>query len=565
MGLGTLTNRSAGQTILDTFFNDIHSAINGDFVGRNTSGVPTSGQNLGTSAIPWGTIRASSVVLNGSTVDTSQLSRPQNLVTSGKTRTTSNQPAFITPTGSAASFTIYGSTTNLVFDVNGTSVSVTTDIAKTGLTTGPAATNTCLINDSEAAAQDKTRHWGEENYKTITVDTMGANFSAKVGTFQAMKLDNGTTTEYFYGYIESSVKLSRCYRGFFYNSSLAPTNRIVMSDNNVITILSTGWVFVENNATTVDVSYTNPVYSTTAPASPATGDYWYDLSNNVWKRYDGASFQIINRTLVGVVAIDSTNCVAARCMPFYKQYSTEGKLDLQVATTEIIRARNPNATLSVAGNRFAFVGQAPTWNITTMLAAAADMYNSTEQASTYYYLYIKDTGETIISDIAPYGAHGDKYTRYHPHNPWRMVGVAFNNGSSNLTQVISGDDPKMYFRVTGLTSVTGGTAVIFSTLDTDLYSMHNLSTGKVQIPKSGVWLLSSSLLWTGGAAILSVYVNTTLTQRFMGGAAAAGGHAAAYALRFVKDDIVELRFDATATGAAGGTEYSNWAMTWLGE
>src|SRR5437868_6729569 len=111
MGSNTLNNRSAGQTILDTFFNDIHTALDGDLIGRNSSGVPTSGQNLGTAAIPWGAIRANSLVLNGSSVDTSKLTSPSNRVISGKKRSTSNQPAFITPNGAAASFLLAAAST----------------------------------------------------------------------------------------------------------------------------------------------------------------------------------------------------------------------------------------------------------------------------------------------------------------------------------------------------------------------------------------------------------------------------------------------------------------------
>jgi hypothetical protein len=59
------------------------------------------------------------------------------------------------------------------------------------------------------------------------------------------------------------------------------------------------------------------------------------------------------------------------------------------------------------------------------------MYNATEQASTMYYLYISDEGETIISDISPY-FRAELRGEYHPHNPWRCVGLAFNDGSSDI-------------------------------------------------------------------------------------------------------------------------------------
>jgi hypothetical protein len=431
MGLNTLTNRSAGQTILDTFFNDIHQAMNGDLVGRNASGVPTSGQNLGTVALPWGTIRAGAIVVNGATVDASQLTSPQNRVTSGKKRSTSNQPAFITPNGAAASFILAGATTNLVLDVNGASVSVTTDITKSSLTLAPSSQNTATVNDAAAASQEDTRYWGEYgNVKPITIASAGTNITALVGKWAAFKIA-GSATEYFIAFVESSTKLSKAMRGYFYDSTLAPINRTKFANTNTITLMSLGWVFVENNATTVDVTYTNPVWDFTAPTSPLTGDYWYDLANRTWKRYDGASWQIINRTFVGQVIIDTANCVGARCADFYANYRTDNTVQVEVQTTEIARGIRRNSRINVAGQSIEFNGSLPIWNMTTSLAGSADMYNAAEQASTTYYLYVKDTGDEVISDIKPYWRE-DLFGWYHPHNPWRQVASASNDASSNL-------------------------------------------------------------------------------------------------------------------------------------
>jgi len=432
MGLGTLTNRSSGQTILDTFFNDIHSALNGDFVGRDSSGVPATGKNLGTVALPWGTVRASSMVINGSPIDTSQITSPANRLISGKKRTTSNQPAFITPNGAAASAIIAGATTNLSFDVNGTNASITTDITISSLTLAPSSNNTATVNDSAAAAQDDTRRWGEPDHiKKITVSSMGSNISALIGKVAAFKIG----TEYFMAYVESSTLLSRAYRGFFYNSSLAPLNRTTFSNSATITLMSLGWVFAENNGTTVAVSYTNPVWSYTAPSSPATNDYWYDLANNTWKRYDGASWAIINRTFIGWVVMDSTNCVAARCADFYAPYATDNTMEVEIFSTSVMQGSKSDMKVSVAGitKYFGKNFAGTTWNMTTNLATSADMYNATEQASTYYFLYVKDTGELVISDISPY-IRPDLYGRYHPHNPWRCVARVYNDGSSNLVR-----------------------------------------------------------------------------------------------------------------------------------
>ena len=432
MGTSTLTNRAAGQTILDTFFNDIHSAFNGDLVGRNTSGIATAGQNLGTNALKWGSAFITNLILDGSSVDTSLLTVTKNRIVSGKTRTTSNQPQFILPNGAAASFIIEGLVTNLLLDVDGVTVTVTTDITKGTLTVGPSTTETALVNDADAADQESTKTWGEDGSEkeTLPVDNMGAEFQAFIGSWQVIEIA-GVATEYALAFIKSATELTNIYRGFFTNSSSAPVNRTGISNNDVITVLSTGWVFVESDGATVDVTYTSPVRSFTAPSGPATGDYWYDLANETWKRFDGSTFQIINRVLVGVVGIDSANCVVARSLDFHKGYDEYNSIEVQIRTSEIAEIKNQNSKVNVYGKVLDFGFNHENWNITTDLAASADMYNATEQTDTDYYLYIKDTGETVISDISPY-KRGDLKGFYHPHNPWRCVGIVFNDSSDDL-------------------------------------------------------------------------------------------------------------------------------------
>jgi hypothetical protein len=428
MSANTLNNRASGQTITADFFNDIHSALDGDFVGRGATGIPTAGQNLGTVALPWGNVYASAMTIGGTAIDTSKIVSPANRVVSGKKRSTSNQPAFITPNGAAASFIIAGATTPLVLNINSIAVSVSTDLTKSGLTVAPSSNNTCLVNDTTAAGQAETKIWGEYwSRKAITIDTVGSGISGLVGKYAAFK----TGTEYFIALVETSTKLSRAYRGFFYNSSLAPLNRVALTDNDVITLMSLAWIFVSNDGTTVDVTYNNPVWAVTSPSSPATGDYWYDLANNTWKRYDGASFQIISRTFVGWAVLDSTNCVAARCEHVYADFDNHHELTLEISSTSVVQQASPYASISVYGSLIEYKQSITQWNMTTNLAAAADMYSSTEQASTMYYLYVKDTGEKVISDISPY-YRPDFRGWYHPHNPWRCAGLAYNDGSSNI-------------------------------------------------------------------------------------------------------------------------------------
>lgn len=433
MGLGTLNNRSAGETITANFFNDIHGAINGDWVGRNSGGVPTAGQNLGTAGVPWGSIRATSLILNGSAVDTSSIIAPANRVVSGKTRATagSNLPMFLVPDGAALEADLDASPTNLVVVINGSTVTFSVDTTKTGLTAAPVANNTALVNDTVAADQYDTRLWGESNHrKAITIDTVGSEISALVGKWAAFKI-GGTSDEYFLAFVKSATELTNCWRGFFYDSALAPIKPAAFSNNDTITLMKLTWWFVENDGSTIDVSYNNPAWSFTSPSAPVTGDYWYDLGNSQWKRYDGSSFQVINRTFIGWTIQDGTACVGARCVDFYADYKSDNTLRVEEATNEIVRAIDAEATINVAGVELVFGHDRPTWNITTDLAASSDMFDATEQASRLYWLYLKQNGDTVLSDIAPF-IRADLKGRYHRYNTWRCVGWMYNDASSDI-------------------------------------------------------------------------------------------------------------------------------------
>lgn len=434
MSTNTLTDWSAGQTIVPEVPNNIHQALNGDLVGRGATGIPTAGQNLGTVALPWGTVRTNALIINGQTVDPGIAAIPQNVIISGAVRSSSNQPFFLVPNGSALSVIVDGTPTSLVYDVNGQSFTLSADLTISSLTAAPSSNNTCLVNDTDAADQADTRLWGEYGHrKTIIVDAMGSEITALVGKYAAFKVA-GTTDEFFIAFVKSATELTHALRGCFLDSSGAPIKRAAYSNNDTITLLKLGWVFLEDDAVTTSVSYNPPTWSFTSPSGPATNDYWYDLNAQTWKRYDGAAFQIIDRTLLGFFCNSTTACVGSRCQDFYARYEEKNDLELELSTTEIVKSRTGqvNATVSVAGQRFYFEKSMPSWNITTDLVAAADRYAG-EAASTMYYLYLKDTGAVAISDIEPY-YRPDLCGWYNPYNPWRNIGLAYNNGSSNLTQ-----------------------------------------------------------------------------------------------------------------------------------
>jgi hypothetical protein len=520
MSTNTLEVAYANGDIIDaSHVNELTLALLGSFVGRDANGIPTSLQSLGSVAIPWGSAYITNLILNGSAVDVSLLAAPQNRIVSGATRSSSNQPQFLTPNGAAASFTIDGLTTNLVLDVNGVVVTASTDITKSGLTVGPSTTATCLVADGDAADQESTKLWGESGgeRKTVSrldsiipVDTMGAEMQAFIGQMCVIKIA-GVATEYALAFIESATVLSRVKRGYFTDSSGAPVNRTGFTNNDVITVLSTGWVFLENDGASTDVSYVEPVYAFTSPTSPSTADYWYDMSNETWKRYDGASWQIINRTLIGVVGIDSANCVCARSFDFFQKFEETNTTKFEIDTTEIAKILNEYSVVNVYGTEIQFKTTLQNWNITTDLAASADMYNATEQASTVYYLYLKDTGEPVISDISPYH-RDDLLGDYHPHNPWRMIGMVYNDGSSNITVIW---DENSENRITSASS--GGHSLVGATPtlvpNQDLYFLSNgrdkttIGFGTAHLEDGGS--ASQAYLGTvgGGGSFTALYID----------------------------------------------------------
>ena len=434
MGTGSLPDRTTG-VIPVSWFNDIHNAMRGAWVGRNASGAAEASKDLGTVAIPWGTLYAEGININGSSVDLTQFLGVANRVTSGLTRSGSNQPKFIDPNGAALSLQILGSSTNLVYNVNGSSITLSADLTESSLTAAPSSNNTCLVDDANAADQEATRTWGEidGDLEYITIDTIGSEISSLDGQLAAFKINDGTNDEYFIARVDTTNnRLHHCFRGYFYDKDAAPVNRIKFANNDTITLLKLGWVFLENDESTIEVAYTEPTWSGEEPASPSTGDYWYDFTADQWKRYNGSSFVQINRTLVGLICNDSSACLGARCVDFDATYSEINQFDrLERVDAATVRCPNYRSVINVAGQLLEFQTDRLSWDMSTDLAGSEDMYQATEQASTTYYLYISDDGEPKISDISPY-LRLDLLGFYHPHNPWRCVGKVNNDGSSDF-------------------------------------------------------------------------------------------------------------------------------------
>lgn len=373
---------------------------------------------------------------------------PDNRIVSGRVRSaTDSFPIFLVPDGTAATVSLKGATTNFRVYIDGALNTVTTDVTKTGMSLAPSTNNTCLVNDSTFTSQDETKYAGEINSTLpyITIDTVGSEISALVGKYAAFQKGS----EYFVAFVNSATQLTRCRRGWFFDSADAPVVRATLADNDTITLKKLHWVFYKNDGTLFTTT-TNPFVSADTPASPANGDMWYDLTNTQWKLYNGSSFEASNGHLIGWAITDTAGCKAARSFNFYAPYSSVGSIVLEKYDNATLRGNRSDGRISVAGNMVDWGRLHPIWDL-----AASGIFDAsfTEQSSTDYYFYVTEYGDVRVSPERPNDRRDDLYGHYHPYHMWRAVGYATNDGSSNL------GNPTSYIGLThrGQTFTASGT------------------------------------------------------------------------------------------------------------
>lgn len=503
MGTNTLTDITSG--VIDTDdINDIHEALRDDLVPRNGSGVPTNkAGSLGTQTLQWGTAYAGRFLQEGQELGVDADLSKRNCVISGRVGS-NNEPTYLVPQGTD-SLVIHCTTTPLKVDIDGAAYTFSSNITVSGMTTAPASNNTCLIDDAAMAAGAETRTIGEylSQQEYITVDTMGSEITALVGSFRAFKV----STEFFIAYVTSITQLSQVMRGYFFDTSNAPLVRLTASNNDTITLLKAAWVFLKTDGT-ASVTYNQPTWSGEQPSSPSTNDRWYDFANEVWKKYNGVAWDNANEVYLGLAVSDTAGCKGARPREFVANYKRDNSSILEWVSVSTFRIKHPNSTINVAGKTFAPNFSLLTWNMASHLAGSGFIYNTSEQASRRYYFYMTNTGALKISDVEPYYRR-DLFGFYHPHAPWRALGYGLNGSGSDFASNganswLSGNPDEqeydsLYAEATGNQSVTTGAGyedLAFATSNTQRGSGATFSTPNITITKRGIWRLGLFMQWT---------------------------------------------------------------------
>jgi len=431
MGDNTLTAIAEPATVEVDDVNKFRTALIGDSIPRNTStGAPEDNvHKLGRATLRWNQAHITDLFLgsDGELFDPNAIGADTKFaIVAGATRTDSGQPDFLRASGAGATATLLATATDFQYTANNNSVTLTADVAIASLTTAPAANNTALVDDTGMAGGAETKFTGEDIGDPITIDTVGSEITDRIGEFICLKTPTG---EFMLAFVEDATTLSKCFRGFFFDDNYDPVVRGVLSNNDTLTIMSLGWVFIDKNGTTIDVSYTSPTYSGVEP-SAVLDDYWFDLKNRLWKRHNGTSFVSVDRTLIGLLVIDGTNAVASRAFDFTKSYDDFIDLRPEIDSVTVVRTAKGFSRLSVYGQNQELYGGEFLWDITSDLETGVS-----EAASTTFYLYVTEEGIPKISDERPFDRTSELRGRYHPYHSWRYIGEVVNNSSSDFDKV----------------------------------------------------------------------------------------------------------------------------------
>lgn len=331
---------------------------------------------------------------------------------------TSGYPRFLAlTTGTNCKVDTNTGSNPLYLVINGSTVTVSADLTVSSIAIAPGSNNTVLVNDTAYADQVFTKTEGEFGSTWITIDTEGSEVVSLSGTVQCFK--HGAGPEYFIGYVDTTAhKINAFKRG------IGGSLREIMANNDAITLMKATYIFVGSDGTTTYQTTKYPTFSATAP-SGATGEWWFDLTKNVWKKYSGSWVQT-NAVFLGYAISDSTGVVAVEMVDYDKAWSDKADYTLEYVDAGTIRVNIRE--LSVAGTTIIREGFGE--NVTF-----SNLDTGAEASSTLYYVYVKPTGAIELSLQCP-RPKGKLKGLYKPHDYHRCIGTIYNDGSSNLNPFI---------------------------------------------------------------------------------------------------------------------------------
>jgi microcystin-dependent protein len=340
-------------------------------------------------------------------------------IVSGQKTALSGFPTFLQANGAAGVRlnASAGTPFNCFIDTN--YFSYTANISS-GVLSGQPANNTATLASSLGGGQ------ASRNATEFVISSAGAGITSNIGRQAIFLINNGSSDEYFLGTIASSTIITGIKRGYFYDTSNVAVAPITLTTGHTITLLRTTYVFLRNDGT-LQVTYNPPSYMGTAPISPSINDYWFDMTVNSWKIFNG-NWVSANSVYIGMCAQGPVNTVCARSENIFANYSDIFELQLRDLTNSSVSSRfDLPAKISVYGSLVRNDFRDFLWDMTSNMFPG-----ETEAANTTYFFYLNNVGTSYISAVQPtYDGYLQGY--YHPYEALRCVGFSNNDGSSNLS------------------------------------------------------------------------------------------------------------------------------------
>lgn len=427
MGTGNLPDLASSPTKVDATteqYNAITDALQGHQVMRDSNGEPVDGTyDIGTPSS--GRVRklyvTNGINVNGQDIDLSSIALQSTGVNSGASKT-SGYPQYLEAgglTGGDNVFTILGATTPLEMTIDGEGYTLETDLISDDLALAPGSNNTCLVNDSYISGDpDWSKTIGEFGY-WITIDTIGSEIEALDGTIQCFSITNGSETEVFVAEIDTTNgKIMPILRG------IGGTNRIAFSDNDTITLLKAHYIFLDNDLATIDTITTYPTWSASEPASPSTGDYWFDSTVKTWKRYSGASWEQLGRIYLGYAICDSADCLYVEHDDFNLAWNV-------LLSFTSLKKLSSNILLS-GSMSVNVAGEIVVINNFTLDTSTDFIAGESLPSNQWFYVYCDKYGALYLSTTAP-RKKDSRLGWYHPTEYYRCISMFFSstNGRHN--------------------------------------------------------------------------------------------------------------------------------------
>ncbi len=360
---------------------------------------------------------------------------PNNRLVSGHLDS-DNQPMALQADNSTLDLKIEADPTNLVFAVEGSEYTKSSDDTIT-VATGPditAAANQAQFADTVITDDANSKILGEDKPSIIYLDTVGATFASQKDKLCAFTTTHATDgVEYFLGILRqdttsSEYYIEKCLRGFFYDSTLVGQRvRLDESANQVIAYLTLSYNFIKSDGTFI-TTINEPFVSSSTPTALAVNDMWFDTVNDLWKVWNGSIWADSGATFLGFSAQKQGACVAARIQHYYKAFDSMCNIAFEKQSYEtnstILQSTTIGAEININGTKVNYWSKVLQWN------SATDMDTGSIAASSKYYLYLDDSFEPIISLIKPFDRQMDMKGFYHPWKPWRCIGHVTTDSSS---------------------------------------------------------------------------------------------------------------------------------------